>query len=204
LLARRFRAGLPRRLKARRPGGQAIPSGTVAALLRTPARTLLSTFVIAVAGVALSLGLAARWAFSGAVTPWTLRPLTWQGASVDVAAVVLAVLMASFTVADLNSITLRERVAELRTLRAIGWPERELTGLRMRNAVLPGMAGGLAAGAFDLAAGLSVAGAAPLRLIALTGLAAMAGVGISVLAVGIPALFGRSRRSRTMNEFFPS
>jgi hypothetical protein len=202
-LAQPFRS-LPRWLRVRRPGRGAIPAERVAALLRTPARTLLSTFVIAVADVALSLGLAARWAFSGAATPWTLRPLTWQSAAVDVVAVILAVLMATFTVADLNSITLRERAVELRTLRAIGWSARDLARLTMRNALLPGLAGGLAGGAFDLLAGLPVADASPLRLIALFGLATVAGVGVSLFAVGLPALFCRSRKSRTMNELFPS
>jgi hypothetical protein len=177
------------RVTARRQGGTAIPFGAVRSLLRSPARTLLSTFVIAVAGVALSLGLAARWAFSGAVTPWTLRPLTGAGAVVNAAAVLLALLLATYTVADLNSATVREHATELRTLRAIGWPARDLARLMMRNALLPGLAGGLAGGAFDLLAGLPVAGSAPQRLIALVSLAVAAGLALSMLAACVPVIF---------------
>jgi ABC-type antimicrobial peptide transport system permease subunit len=151
--------------------------------------------VIAVADVALSLGLAARWAFSGAATPWTLRPLTWESAVVNATAVLLALLLATFAVADLNLATVREHAAELRTLRAIGWPARDLARLMLRNALLPGLAGGLAAGVFDLLAGLPVASSAPQRLIALVGLAAAAGVAMSLLAAGVPAVFGFSRKS---------
>jgi ABC-type antimicrobial peptide transport system permease subunit len=151
---------------------------------------VLSTFVIAVADVALSLGLAARWAFSGAVTPWTLRPLTWESAVVNGTAVLLALLLATFTVADLNSATLREHATELRTLRAIGWPARHLTRLMLRNALLPGLVGGLAGGVFDLLVGLPVASSAPQRLVALVGLAAASGVAMSLLAASLPTMFG--------------
>jgi hypothetical protein len=189
VLAEPRRGGQAPRLTTWRQGGTAIPFGAVRSLLRSPARTLLSTFVIAVAAVALSLGLAARWAFSGAVTPWTLRPLTSEGAVVNAAAVLLALLLAMFTVADLNSTTLREHAAELRTLRALGWRAQDLARLMTRNALLPGLAGGLAGGAFDLLAGLPVAGSAPLRLIALVGIAAAAGIAMSALAACVPVLF---------------
>ena len=66
------RAGRGRRRPGR--GRQEPPARSVRRLLRTPSRMLLSTFVIAVACVALSLEAAARWAFSGAATPWTERP----------------------------------------------------------------------------------------------------------------------------------
>jgi ABC-type antimicrobial peptide transport system permease subunit len=196
LLAEPRRGGLTSQLTARRPGRAAAPAGSVRSLLRSPSRSLLSTFVIAVADVALSLGLAARWAFSGAATPWTLRPLTWESAVVNATAVLLALLLATFTVADLNLATVREHAAELRTLRAIGWPARDLARLMLRNALLPGLAGGLAAGVFDLLAGLPVASSAPQRLIALVGLAAAAGVAMSLLAAWVPAVFGFSRKSR--------
>ena len=190
VLAEPRRGRQPSRATVRRQERTAVPSGPLRALLRSPSRTLLSTFVIAVADVALSLGLAARWAFSGAATPWTLRPLTWESAVVNATAVLLALLLATFTVADLNSATLREHAAELRTLRAIGWTAGDLTRLMLRNALLPGLAGGLAGGAFDLLAGLPVASSAPQRLIALVGLAAAAGVAMSLLAAGVPAMCG--------------
>jgi hypothetical protein len=141
--------------------------------------------VIAGASLALSLQVAARWAFAGAATSWTQRPVTGQGTLVDGAAVLIVVLMATFTVADLDWVALRERAVEVRTLRAIGWSALDLTRLTVRNAVWPGLSGGLIAGGTDLLVGLPASGAAPLRLIALVALAAASGIALSLLANGL-------------------
>jgi putative ABC transport system permease protein len=183
--------GRPRR-RSTSPPPQAPPARSVRRLLRTPSRMLLSTFVIAVGCVALSLEAAARWAFSGAATPWTERPVTWPGAVVDVAAVLLIAAMATFTVADLALLTLRDRAAEVTALRAIGWSAPDLAWLTLQNAIWPGLAGGLVAGGFDLLGGLAVTGSAPPRLIALSALAAAVGVLMSLLAVSLPAIFSGS------------
>jgi hypothetical protein len=183
--------GRPRpALTSRRP--RAGSERMVRRLLRTPARMLLSMFVIAVACIALSLEAAARWAFAGAATPWTERPVSWQGTVVDVVAVLLVAAMATFTVADLALLTLRDRAAELRTLRAIGWSAWDLVRLTLQNAVWPGLAGGLVAGAFVLLGGLAVAGSAPPRLVALSVLAAAVGVALSLLAASLPTIFSGS------------
>jgi putative ABC transport system permease protein len=176
----------------RRHRRRAMPDRPVRRLLRMPARMLLSMFVIAVACVALSLEVAARWAFAGAATPWTERPITWPGTVVDIAAVLLVVLMATFTVADLALLTLRDRAAEVRTLRAIGWSAPDLARLTLQNAVWPGLAGGLVAGAFVLLGGLAVARSAPPRLLALSVLAAAVGIGLSLLATILPTIFSGS------------
>ena len=141
--------------------------------------------MIAGASVALSLQVAARWAFAGAATSWTQRPVTGQGTFVDGAAVLIVVLMATFTVADLDWVALRERAVEVRTLRAIGWSALDLARLTLRNAVWPGLSGGLIAGGADLLVGLPAAGAAPPRLIALVALAAASGIALSLLANGL-------------------
>jgi hypothetical protein len=135
--------------------------------------------------VALSLQAAARWAFAGAATSWTQRPVSGQGTLVDGAAVLIVVLMATFTVADLDWVALRERAVEVRTLGAIGWSTMDLARLTSRNAVWPGLSGGLIAGGTDLLVGLPASGAAPLRLIALVVLAAAAGIALSLLANGL-------------------
>jgi hypothetical protein len=171
--ARRGRAGAPARLVRRR------------LRLRAGPRRLLRTLVISGASVALSLQIAARWAFAGAATSWTQRPVTEQGTFVDVAAVLIVVLMATFTVADLDWVALRERAVEVRTLRAIGWSALGLIRLTSRNAVWPGLSAGIIAGGADLLVGLSAPGAAPPRLIALVALAAACGVALSLLANGL-------------------
>ena len=174
------------------PPPRALPARSVRGLLRTPSRMLLSAFVIAVGCVALSLEVAARWAFAGAATPWTERPVSWPGAVVDVVAVLLVAAMATFTVADLTLLTLRERAAEVAALRAIGWSGPDLAWLTLQNAVWPGLAGGLVAGGCDLLGGLAVAGSAPPRLITLSALAAAVGVVMSLLAASLPVIFSGS------------
>jgi hypothetical protein len=158
----------------------------------TPAPALLGVFVIALAGAALSLQLAVRWAFRGAVQSWAGRSISWQGTLVDVAAVLVIVTMAIVTVADLDSAGLRERAVEARTLRAIGWSARDLARLRVCRAIRLGLAGGGVAGALVLLGG-QVAGAAPPLLIGVAGLAAAAGVVMSLLAAGLSTIFDRTR-----------
>jgi len=163
----------------------------------TPAHALLGVLVIALASAALSLELTVRWAFRGAVQSWAGRSISWQGTLVDVAAVLVIVTMATVTVADLDSANLRERAAETRTLRAIGWSARDLARLRVRRAVRLGLAGGGLAGALVLLGGQVAAGAAPPLLIGVAGLAAAAGVAMSLLAAGLSMMFGRRSDAAT-------
>jgi putative ABC transport system permease protein len=162
-------------------------------LLRTPSRTVLGVFVIALACAALSLELAARWAFGAAAQSWAGRSASWQGTAVDVAAVLVIVTMATFLVADLDWVTVRERSIEMRTLRAIGWSARDVARLTVGNAVWLGLAGGAAGGAFDLFGGLAVAGSAPPRLIAVAVGVLVAGVAMSLLAAGLSAVLRQAR-----------
>lgn len=182
----RWRGRLPswRPTRHRRAGS---PAFLVRRQLRLQAgpRRLLRTLLIAGASVALSLQVAARWAFTGAATSWTQRPVTGQATLVDGAAVLIVVLMATFTVADLDWVALRERAVEVRTLRAIGWSAPGLARLTSRNAVWPGLSGGLIAGGADLLIGLPATGAAPLRLIALVALTAASGIALSLIASGL-------------------
>ena len=171
--------------RSTRPGRAGAPARLIRRLLRAGPRRPLRTLVIAGASVALSLQVAVRWAFAGAATSWTQRPVAGQGTFVDGAAVLVVVLMATFTVADLDWVALRERAVEVRTLRAIGWSAPGLARLTLRNAVWPGLSGGLIAGGTDLLVGFPASGAAPLRLIALVALAAASGITLSLLANGL-------------------
>jgi len=173
------------RWRSTRPGRAGAPARLVRRQLRTGSRRLLRTVVIAGASVALSLEVAARWAFAGAATSWTQRPATGQGAFVDGAAVLVVVLMATFTAADLDWVALRERAVEVRTLRGIGWSGLDVARLTLRNAAWPGLWGGLIAGGADLLVGLPASGAAPPRLVALVVLAAASGIALSLLANGL-------------------
>jgi putative ABC transport system permease protein len=180
---------LPWRLAARAWGrvrrAGTVPSRPMRTLFRTRSRTLLGMLVIALACMALTLEVATRWAFGSPTDSWAGRSASWQGTTIDVAAVILIVVMATFMLADLDGVTRSERLAEMHTLRAIGWSARDVARLTAWNSVRLGLTGGLAASVFDLVGGLAVTGSMPLRLIAVAGLAAVAGVGMSLLAVAL-------------------
>lgn len=194
--AARALAGPPSADRTRSPRPSRRPART---LLRNRARTLLGGFVIVLACSALSLELAARWAAGGAAQSWAGRSASSDPAIIDIAAVLVIAVMATATVADLGLVTVRERAAELRTLRAIGWSARDVTRLTLRHAVRLGLAGGGVAGLADLAGGLAVAGSEPPRLIAVAAVAVAAGVAMSLLAWGLSAVLGRSRPWVEMN-----
>jgi hypothetical protein len=180
-LARTVRPPAPSARPARAGG----PARLVRGRLRPRSRRLLRALVIAGASVALSLQLAARWAFAGAATSWTQHAVTGPGLLVDGAAVLVVTAMATFTVADLDWVALREQAVDVRTLRAIGWSDLDLTLFRLWNAAWPGLAGGLIAGGIDVLAGLPASGAALLRVSALVVLAVGAGLVLSLLANGL-------------------
>jgi putative ABC transport system permease protein len=162
-------------------------------LLRSSSRTVLGILMIALACAALSLELATRWAFEGTTQSWAGRPASWQGTVADVAAVLMIATLATFMVADLDLVTVRERAGEMRTLRAIGWSARDVGRLTVWNAVRLGLAGGAVVGAFDLLGGLAVAGSASPRLIAMACLVALAGLVMSLLGAGLSAFLRHAR-----------
>jgi ABC-type antimicrobial peptide transport system permease subunit len=158
------------------------------------ARRLLQVLVVAIACAALSLELAVRWAFRGAAESWAGRSASLAVTVVDIAAVLVIVAMATVMVADLDPVSRRERAAEARVLRAIGWSARDVARLRVRRAVPLGLAGGGIAGAVVVLGGQLAVGAQPPRLIAVACLAAAAGVLVSLLAAGLSAAWGRAHR----------
>jgi putative ABC transport system permease protein len=158
------------------------------------ARRLLQVLVVALACAALSLELAVRWAFRGAAQSWAGRSASLAVTVVDIAAVLVIVALATVMVADLDPVSRRERAAEARVLRAIGWSARDVARLRVRRAVPLGLAGGGIAGAVVVLGGQVAVGAPPPRLIAVAFLAAAAGVLVSLLAAGLSAAWGRAHR----------
>jgi len=82
----------------------------------------------------------------------------------------------------------------VRTLRALGWSAWDVARRRFRGTVRLGLAGGLVTGAVVMLGGLAMAGAVPLRLVAAGFLVALAGVAVSLLAVGLSSAWGRLRR----------
>jgi hypothetical protein len=104
------------------------------------------------------------------------------------AAVAVIVALAVGTVGDLDWLSAQERAGELRTLRAMGWPAREMARLAVAGAALRGAAGGLLAGALAVAVGHVAGHPSPMGNLAVMAAALGVGVAISVAAAGASAL----------------
>jgi len=187
----------PRRAGRRRPWHRpprpAIGRDPARKLLRTPGRAVLGGFLIALACAALGLELAVRWAFPGAAESWASRSASSASTIANVTAVLVIVTIVTGALAELDWVTAGSRAAEVRTLRALGWSARDLAKRRFRGAVRLGLAGGLIVGALVMLGGLTVAGAVPPRLVAVSFLIALSGCAVSLLATGLSAIWGRLR-----------
>jgi ABC-type antimicrobial peptide transport system permease subunit len=89
-------------------------------------------------------------------------------------------------------LNVRERAAELATIRQFGWPESALTRLVVTEGALIGAAGSLAGAAAGLAAAAQFTGQFPGRLIVAAAGAALAGVLVTAVAALPPARALRS------------
>jgi ABC-type antimicrobial peptide transport system permease subunit len=158
-------------------------------LRRAPGSTVFSVTMIAVACVALGVELMVRRILDDvSLAAWLGHPASPQASVLDVAVVLVIFAVAIVTVADLNSVAVRERAGELRTLRAIGWSPRSTGRLAVWEAVLLGLVGGLAAGGLHVAVAIAVVRHASPTLAAQALVVVGAGVLISLVAVGITAI----------------
>jgi hypothetical protein len=93
-------------------------------LVRRPGRTAISAATLGLAVACLTGLLIATFAFRGSVAGSLLgNYVTVQIRVVDYLSAGLAVLLACFSVADLLALTVRERAAEIVTLKATGWAD---------------------------------------------------------------------------------
>ncbi|MFB9178753.1 FtsX-like permease family protein [Dactylosporangium sucinum] len=161
----------------------------LANLVRVPGRTLLGAGALAVGlGAATLLG-AVTFAFHGAIVGTLLGDaVSLQVRTVDTIAVASTVLLGAVAVADVLYLNIRDRAAELATLRATGWTAGALGRLVAAEGFGIGVLGGL------LGAGLGLGGAAWLVGAVTTGLlltaagAVAAGALLATAAALVPAL----------------
>jgi hypothetical protein len=140
-------------------------------------RTGLALLVIVVACATFGLELAVRWLFGGVIVgSWLGFAVSWQVDTVDRTAVIVILMLATITMTDIGWRNGGERSAELRTLRAIGWPARGVARLAAGDALLLGLAGGVLASALDVA----VIAAIVHRLSPSLALVAVAAIGLGV------------------------
>ncbi|MEV1014315.1 ABC transporter permease [Micromonospora sp. NPDC049801] len=174
----------------------------LANLARTPGRTFLGAGALAIGVAALTLVTAAAWAFRGAIVGSLLGDvvsLSVRGA--DTVAAVATVLLGAAAVADVLYLNIRDRAAELATLRAIGWTDAELGRLVGYEGLTLGLVGSTTGAAVGLASAAWLIGALPGALILVAALVALAGALVSALAALVPAaLLPRLRPARLLAE----
>jgi putative ABC transport system permease protein len=179
-LARPVRATLARRVRS------VTHLGTVN-LVRLPGRTALGAFGLVVGVGALTLLLGIQSAFAGDVAGDVLgNAVDVQVRTADYVAVILVLLLAAGSVADVLVMNLRERSGELAALRACGWDDASLRRLVITEGVAIGVIGSLLGVGAGLGA-VSLLGA-PLHAVAV-GAAATFAAGILLCATAVlPAL----------------
>jgi putative ABC transport system permease protein len=169
-----------------RPGG--VTGLAVLNAARTPGRTLAGALSLAVGVAALTLLAAVTAAFRGVVVGSLLgNAVAVQVRGVDYVAVAATLALGVLAVADVVFLNIRERAAELATIRSFGWPEPALTRLVLTEGAVIGTAGSLAGAAAGLAAAGQFAGQLPARLYLAAAAAAVAGVLVTCTAAAAPA-----------------
>ena len=106
---------------------------------------------------------------------------------VDYVAVIATVLLGLLAVADVVFLNIRERAAELATIRSFGWPERTLDRMIVTEGAVIGALGALTGAAAGLAAAAAFTGELTFRLVAAAVGAAAAGVLLTAAAAIPPA-----------------
>ena len=161
-------------------------------LVRAPGRTGLAVLSLALGVCALTLLLAATVAFSDTLVGTLLGDaVAVQVRTTDYIAVAATILLGAASVADVLFLNLRERAAELATLRATGWDERALGRLVALEGLGIGAIGGLLGALIGLAGAAIFAGAVPVSLM-LTALGtATAGALLAAVAALAPSAWLR-------------
>ncbi|MET7467666.1 ABC transporter permease [Micromonospora sp. NPDC005599] len=176
-------AGVFRARRARTVAGMALVN-----LARTPGRTLLGAAALAIGVAALTLVAAVTYAFRGAVVGSLLGDtvsLSVRGA--DTLAAAATVLLGAAAVADVLYLDIRDRAAELATLRATGWTDGALARLVGCQALFLGGIGALTGAGLGLGGAAWLVGEVPSALVTVAAVVAGAGVAVTCLAALVPA-----------------
>ncbi|WCB93240.1 hypothetical protein DSM104299_01947 [Baekduia alba] len=176
-----------------RPTGSARPIRSVRGLairnlLRVPGRTALGVVSLGVGVFALTALLAVTAAFRGAVVGTVLGDaIAVQVRTADYLAVGATLVLGGLAVADVLYLNLRDRSAEIATLRATGWREGQLTRLVALEGLGLGVVGGVLGAGIGLAAAVAFTGELTTAMPLVAGGAALLGILIAVGASLPPA-----------------
>jgi putative ABC transport system permease protein len=172
--------------RAHQPRG--ITSLALLNVARTPGRTLIGAASLAVGIAALTMLAAVTFAFRGVVVGSLLGDaVAVQVRSVDYIAAGATVALGVLAVADVVFLNIRERAAELATLRSFGWHDTTLARLVITEGTVIGVVGSLAGAGLGLGAAAWFAGQLPARLLVLAAAAVAAGIIITAAAALLPA-----------------
>lgn len=171
-------------------------------LVRTPGRTVLGAGALAIGVAALTLVAATAYAFRGAIVGSLLGDtvsLSVRGA--DALAAVATVLLGGGAVADVLYLNIRDRAAELATLRATGWTDAALGRLIGYEGLALGALGAVTGAGLGLGGAAWLVGELPAALVAVAAAVALAGVLVTCLAALVPAaLLRRLPTARLLAE----
>jgi hypothetical protein len=157
-------------------------------LLRVPGRTVLGILSLGVGVFALTLLLAVAIAFRGAVVGTVLGDaVAVQVRTADYVAVAATLVLGGLAVADVLYLNLRDRSAEIATLRATGWSERHLTRLIALEGTGLGALGALGGALLGLGAAALFVGEITTTMPLIAAAAAALGILIATLASIAPA-----------------
>ena len=157
-------------------------------VLRTPGRSLVGAFSLAVGVAALTMLTAVTLAFRGTIVGSLLgNAVAVQVRGVDYVAVAATIALGVMAVADVLFLNIRERAAELATIRALGWPESALRRLVVTEGAAIGLCGSLVGATAGLAGAAEFAGQFPAQLLLAATAAGLAGALVTVIAALVPA-----------------
>jgi putative ABC transport system permease protein len=184
------------------PGRRGIaPAGTVTLALsnarRTPLRSALGALSLAVGVLAVTVVLGLTFQFHGALAGTVLGQLvSVRVRSADLIAAVTTIALGGLAVADLLYLNVRERAAELATLRALGWPDGRVAVLVVAEAVAIGLLGAIPGAALGLLATAALAGGIGPWLAVAAAASVVAGAAVAACG-GLLAAAGARRQSTT-------
>jgi putative ABC transport system permease protein len=154
---------------------------------RVPVRTALGAAGLALGVAALSVLFAIERAFQGTLVGTVLgNAVSVQVHGADFVAVGLTITLAALSVADVLYLNLRERAAEIATLKTIGWAWRHIAGVVLLEGLILGLLGSAVGAAIGLLVG-SLVFSVPLGSLGIAcAAAAVGGVAAAVVASLLP------------------
>jgi putative ABC transport system permease protein len=158
----------------------------VANVRRVPGRSSVAAAGLFIASAALTLLLAINQAFRGDLVGTLLgQAISVQVRGLDFLVVGVIVLLAALSLADVIYLNLRERAAEIVTLRTVGWSDRHLAQMIATEAVILGLLGTIPGSLLGLLIGLQL-GVPALAVLLASAISILGGLLVSLLAALLP------------------